>query len=449
MRVLRAAQVTTVHPHTGSLPFSVPSHPVTVAALAASSLYYTFLPVSVTGRQVPHGSGSCFTHESFSSPNTNGYWLYISSNHRLADFKIYFGCGQQPKWTALSPYPIPWRDISTRDREEKDGGAGGHILLCPSLTLLRGLLHFERGNDLVSFEGNQLTIAFLGRVTLLIKHHKLQLQERAELLAFGIRYVPLKEPCIAEQKNDSHENGKEVLFFGEAGERRTMSKSSKLCCKTSCPRSNIFCSLVDKVFKRPSLQSLHQWGYHCYEPRVYRTLAKILRYVDLEGFDILLSDYIAFVEKSGCHLEVNFNLEFTEICVNTILYWVFARKGNPDFVELLLKKTKDYVQDRSFNLALIWRTFTPVYCPSPLSGITPLLYVAQTRQSNILKILLQYGILERENNPINIVLTILLYPSRVRIMVDHELVDIEEDAKTCLVLCSRVLSTISIREIEE
>ncbi|XP_006060301.1 ankyrin repeat and SOCS box protein 17 [Bubalus bubalis] len=227
-----------------------------------------------------------------------------------------------------------------------------------------------------------------------------------------------------------------------------MSKSSKSCCKTSCPRSNIFCNLVDKVFKRPSLQSFHQWGYHCYEPRVYRTLAKILRYVDLEGFDILLSDYIAFVEKSGCHLEVNFNLEFTEICVNTILYWVFARKGNPDFVELLLKKTKDYVQDRSFNLALIWRTFTPVYCPSPLSGITPLLYVAQTRQSNILKILLQYGILERDNNPINIVLTILLYPSRVRIMVDHELVDIEEDAKTCLVLCSRVLSTISIREIE-
>jgi ankyrin repeat/SOCS box protein 17 len=74
--------------------------------------------------------------------------------------------------------------------------------------------------------------------------------------------------------------------------------------------------------------------------------------------------------------------------------------------------------------------------------------VAQTRQSNILKILLQYGILEREKNPINIVLTILLYPSRVRIMVDHELIDIQEDAKTCLVLCSRVLSTISIREIE-
>ena len=99
-------------------------------------------------------------------------------------------------------------------------------------------------------------------------------------------------------------------------------------------------------------------------------------------------------------------------------------------------------------LPLACRTFTPVYCPSPLSGITPLLYVAQTRQSNILRILLQYGILEREKNPINIVLTILLYPSRVRIMVDHELIDIQEDAKTCLMLCSRVLSTVSVREIE-
>ncbi|XP_038959075.1 ankyrin repeat and SOCS box protein 17 isoform X3 [Rattus norvegicus] len=149
-----------------------------------------------------------------------------------------------------------------------------------------------------------------------------------------------------------------------------MNNSSKLCRKTSFPRGNIFCNLIDKIVKRPSLQFLGQWGYHCYEPRIYRTLAKILR------------------------------------------------------------------------------TFTPVYCPSPLSGITPLLYVAQTRQSNILKILLQYGILEREKNPINIVLTILLYPSRVRIMVDHELIDIQEDAKTCLTLCSRVLSVISVREIE-
>lgn len=137
--------------------------------------------------------------------------------------------------------------------------------------------------------------------------------------------------------------------------QEAMNNSSKLCRKTSFPRGNIFCNLIDKIVKRPSLQFLGQWGYHCYEPRIYRTLAKILRYVDLDGFDILLTDYIAFVEKSGHRFEFNFNLEFTEICVNTILYWVFARKGNPDFVELLLKKTKDYVQDRSCSLALIWR----------------------------------------------------------------------------------------------
>uniref|UniRef100_A0A8C6W4E2 Ankyrin repeat and SOCS box-containing 17 n=1 Tax=Nannospalax galili TaxID=1026970 RepID=A0A8C6W4E2_NANGA len=172
-----------------------------------------------------------------------------------------------------------------------------------------------------------------------------------------------------------------------------------------------------------SLQVLGQWGYHCQEPRIYRTLATILRYVDVDGSDIPLTEYVAFVGKSGHRFELSFNLE----------------KGNPDFVELLLKKTKDYVQDRSCNLALIWRAFTPVYCPSPLSGITPLLYVAQTRQSKILNILLQYGILEREKSPTNIVLTILLYPSRVRIMVDHELLSIQEGAKT---------PSVSVREME-
>lgn len=33
-------------------------------------------------------------------------------------------------------------------------------------------------------------------------------------------------------------------------------------------------------------------------------------------------------------------------------------------------------------------------------------------------------------------------------MVDRELADIHEDAKTCLVLCSRVLSVISVKEIK-
>ncbi|XP_029474722.1 ankyrin repeat and SOCS box protein 17 [Rhinatrema bivittatum] len=227
-----------------------------------------------------------------------------------------------------------------------------------------------------------------------------------------------------------------------------MSEFCRLNCKACCQKNNIFIDLVDRIVRRPSLQFPGQWGYQCYEPRVYRTLVKILRHVDLDGFNILITDYITFVKRSEYRLEKHFNHEFTEICVNTILYWIFARKGNPMFVELLLQKTRDYIQDRSCNLALIWRTFTPVYCPSPLSGITPLIYVAQTRQSSILKILLQYGILEMEKKPVNIVFTILFYPSRVRIMDDHELIDIHEDAKTCLQLCTRVLSSIPVTEIK-
>ncbi|XP_075471894.1 ankyrin repeat and SOCS box protein 17 [Ascaphus truei] len=97
---------------------------------------------------------------------------------------------------------------------------------------------------------------------------------------------------------------------------------------------------------------------------------------------------------------------------------------------------------------LVPRTFAPVYCPSP-TGITPLVYVAQTRQSTILKLLLQYGILEREKSPFNIISRILFYPSRMRVMTDHELKDIHEDAKTCLQLCVSVLSFIPVSDIEK
>lgn len=49
-------------------------------------------------------------------------------------------CGQLPKGTALSPYPThiyALRGTSAWDRKEKDGGRGGHIIWCLSLTLLR------------------------------------------------------------------------------------------------------------------------------------------------------------------------------------------------------------------------------------------------------------------------------------------------------------------------
>ncbi|RXN00582.1 Ankyrin repeat and SOCS box protein 17 [Acipenser ruthenus] len=217
---------------------------------------------------------------------------------------------------------------------------------------------------------------------------------------------------------------------------------------SNCVKTNVFCDLVERIGRRPLYQFPGQWGYQSYEPRIYRTLAKLLRNADLDQFEALISDYIGFVQDARQRLDVHFYLEFTEICINTILYWVFARRGNPNFVKKLMEKTSDFLQDKTNNLALIWRPFTPVYSPSPLSGVTPLHYVAQTRQHNILKILLQYGLLEREITPNYIVLTVLFYPPRVRILDDLDFTDIIEDARACVALCARVLTHISITDIE-
>ncbi|KAM4642189.1 ankyrin repeat and SOCS box protein 17 [Discoglossus pictus] len=219
-----------------------------------------------------------------------------------------------------------------------------------------------------------------------------------------------------------------------------------ICCFT---RKNIFIDLIESIVRKPSVQFLGQWGYQCYERRIYRILAKILRNIDLNDFDNLITDYISFVKKSEHRLYKYLNKEFVDICGNTILYWIFARKGDPSFVDLLLQKTKHYLQDESSSLALVYRTFTPVYCPDPPRGITPLVYVAQTRHATILKLLLQYGILEKEKSPFSIVFRILFYPSRVRIMGDHDVIDLHEDAKTCLQLCVRVLSFIPVADIEK
>ncbi|XP_006004874.1 ankyrin repeat and SOCS box protein 17 [Latimeria chalumnae] len=227
-----------------------------------------------------------------------------------------------------------------------------------------------------------------------------------------------------------------------------MSDISRSCCKIACVRNNVFSDLIERVVKRTSNNVPGQWDYQSYEPRIYRTLAKILKNSDLDGFESLITEFLIFVARPDHRLELNLLLEFTEVCVNTILYWVFARRGNPCFVELMLKKTTEYALNKSKNLAIIWRTFTPVYSPSPLNGVTPLFYVAQTRQYNILKLLLQYGILERECRPMQTVLTILFYPAKVRILDDNKITDLTEDTKLCIALCAKVLLRITIAEIE-
>ncbi|XP_067845733.1 ankyrin repeat and SOCS box protein 17-like [Heptranchias perlo] len=224
-----------------------------------------------------------------------------------------------------------------------------------------------------------------------------------------------------------------------------MSDQAERCCQVLGGRQTLFGELLEKVAGRRSLGPLfiRQW-----EPLVYRTLSHILRHIDALGFDSLLSDYIAFLHRPRDKSSLRFYLEFTEICINTILYWVFARQPSPLLVEKLLERTVSYLGDRGNRLALIWRTFSPVYSPSPLSGVTPLHFVAQSRQSDILKILLQYGILEREHRPMSTILIILFYPTPVGLVDDLESTQIVEEAKLCLGLCVRAMCRIHVAQIK-
>uniref|UniRef100_UPI00398F48B9 ankyrin repeat and SOCS box protein 17-like n=1 Tax=Pristiophorus japonicus TaxID=55135 RepID=UPI00398F48B9 len=223
-----------------------------------------------------------------------------------------------------------------------------------------------------------------------------------------------------------------------------MSDEAESCCKGPGVRQSLFGELLERVAVKSLLGPLcHRW-----EPLIYHALSHILRHVDALGLDSLLSDYIAFVQQPRDKSSLGFYLEFTGICINTILYWLFARRVSPLLVQKLLERTVSYLGDRGNRLALIWRTFAPVYNPSPLSGVTPLHFVAQGRQSDILKILLQYGILEREHSPMSTILIILFYPTPVARVHDLESTHIIEEAKLCLGLCFRVMCRIYVAQIK-
>ncbi|XP_038649532.1 ankyrin repeat and SOCS box protein 17-like [Scyliorhinus canicula] len=223
-----------------------------------------------------------------------------------------------------------------------------------------------------------------------------------------------------------------------------MSDDAERCCNGLEVRQTVFGELLEKVAVKRILGPV----YRNWEPLIYHTLSHVLRHVDAPGFDSLLSDYIAFVHWPRDKRCLSFYLEFTEICINTILYWLFARKVSPPLVQKLLERTASYLGDRGNQLALIWRTFTPVYNPNPLCGVTPLHFVAQNRQSDILKILLQYGILEREESPMSTILIILFYPTSIARVHDLESTQIIEEAKLCLSLCVRVTYRINVSQIK-
>ncbi|XP_069795505.1 ankyrin repeat and SOCS box protein 17-like [Narcine bancroftii] len=223
-----------------------------------------------------------------------------------------------------------------------------------------------------------------------------------------------------------------------------MSDDTEKCCKELDKQCSLFGKLLDKVAGRRLLCPV----YHQWEPLVYHSLSHVLRHIDARGFDSLLSDYIAFLHQPRNKECLGFYLQFTEICINTILYWLFGQKVSPALVQTLLEGTISYLGDRDNHLALIWRTFTPVYSPDPLRGVSPLHYVAQSRQPGILKILLQYGILEREHRPLTTILIILFSPAPGARGDDHEHTEKVQKAKLCLSLCTRVMFRIHVTKIK-
>eukprot|EP00061_Rhincodon_typus_P003409 g20016.t1 len=129
-----------------------------------------------------------------------------------------------------------------------------------------------------------------------------------------------------------------------------MSDDAERCCKELEVRQTVFGELLEKVAVKRLLGPV----YRNWEPLIYHTLSHILRHVDAPGFDSLLSDYITFVHRPRDKRTLSFYLEFTEICINTILYWLFARKVSSLLVQKLLEKTVSYLGDRGNQLGLIW-----------------------------------------------------------------------------------------------
>lgn len=83
-----------------------------------------------------------------------------------------------------------------------------------------------------------------------------------------------------------------------------------------------------------------------------------------------------------------------------------------------------------------------------MGGVTPLMFVAQNRQYDVLKVLLQYGMLERERRSTYIIISVLFHPPRLEMLDERSLGEETQCIRECIELCSRVLTSISISDIE-
>ncbi|KAK6290848.1 hypothetical protein J4Q44_G00387510 [Coregonus suidteri] len=211
---------------------------------------------------------------------------------------------------------------------------------------------------------------------------------------------------------------------------------------------NVFLNLVARVIRKPLYRFPGQWGRETYEPRIYRTLGTVLRNATSEEFDAFITDFINFARTAHARLDMQFYMEFINVCTNTILHWVFARRGSADIVRKLMERTSVYLQDQTDNLAILWRCFTPIYSPSPMGGVTPLMFVAQNRQYDVLKVLLQYGMLERERRPTHVIVSVLFDPPRLEVLDERCHATVTRELRDCMALCFRVLSHVSVSDIE-
>lgn len=125
----------------------------------------------------------------------------------------------------------------------------------------------------------------------------------------------------------------------------------------SVAERNVFMSLVSRVIRQPPYRFPGQWGRpnETSQPRIFKTLGSILRNATSEEFDAFITDFISFAQEAHAGVDTQFYIEFTNMCTNIILHWVFTHRASVDIVRTLMARTCHLMQDQSNTLAIACR----------------------------------------------------------------------------------------------
>ncbi|XP_063806777.1 ankyrin repeat and SOCS box protein 17-like [Pseudophryne corroboree] len=145
---------------------------------------------------------------------------------------------------------------------------------------------------------------------------------------------------------------------------------------------------------------------------------------DLTVVDVLLTKLISFVDRSESGYFQELKKDFIDICVNMISYMIFKRNNDP-------------------ALPFKERFGTPAgWCIHLYNGLLCI------RKQKLLKLLLQYGVLEEEKNPLDLLTTLLTNQAPDRARQDGSVILVTNEVKICLRLCARVLPSIPVTQLE-